>query len=172
MTNWIWWLIAGALSLIGGIFALANPLAATLTVTLLAGWTFILVGILTIVSAFSDQGWGARILAILLGVLVLLLGINLIAEPLAGTITLTVAVGIMLGVAGIFRIILGFSAKFAQLRWAMILSGALSILLSIMIFSNFPESAAVMLGVFLAVELISNGVSLIILSLARKAGEA
>lgn len=172
MTSWIWWLIAGALSLVGGVFALANPLAATLTATLLAGWTFILVGILTVVSAFSDQGWSARILPIVLGALVLLLGINLIAEPLSGSITLTVAVAAMLMVVGVFRVILGFSTKFSRLRWAMVLSGALSIILSVMILSDFPQSALVILGVFLAVELISNGVSLIVLALARKSGEA
>jgi uncharacterized membrane protein HdeD (DUF308 family) len=37
-----------------------------------------------------------------------------------------------------------------------------------MIFSNFPQSAAVVLGVFLAIELISNGVALIAIVLARK----
>lgn len=172
MAHWIWWLFAGALSLAGGILALANPLAATLTATMLAGWTFVLVGILTLLSAFSDQGWGSRILVIVIGGLLLLSGINLIAEPLAGSMTLTVAVAILLMAVGVFRIILGFRVQFSRLRWAMILSGALSILLSIMIFSDFPQSALVVLGVFLAIELISNGVSLIVLAMARKAGDA
>ena len=172
MTSWIWWLIAGALSIAGGVLALANPLAATLTATLLAGWTFILVGVLTLVSAVSDQGWGARILAIILGVLVVLLGINLIGQPLSGTIALTIGVACMLLAVGVFRIILGFRTNFSRLRWSMILSGAVSIILSVMIFSDFPQSALVVLGVFLAVELISNGVSLIVLALARKSGEA
>ncbi|WP_323038328.1 HdeD family acid-resistance protein [Gemmobacter sp.] len=172
MAHWIWWLFAGALSLAGGILALANPLAATLTATMLAGWTFVLVGILTLLSAFSDQGWGSRILVIVIGGLLLLSGINLIAEPLAGSMTLTVAVAILLMAVGVFRIILGLRVQFSQLRWAMILSGALSILLSIMIFSDFPQSALVVLGVFLAIELISNGVSLIVLAMARKAGDA
>ena len=64
MRNWGLWLAAGIISLLGGIFALANPLAATLTATLLAAWAFIVVGILTIASAFADQGWGGRIAAI------------------------------------------------------------------------------------------------------------
>lgn len=37
-----------------------------------------------------------------------------------------------------------------------------------MIFTNFPQSAVVVLGMFLAIELIPNGISLIALSLARK----
>ena len=78
----------------------------------------------------------------------------------------------MLLVAGGFRISLGIGATQGALRRAMILSGALLILLAVMIFANFPQSAAVVLGAFVAVELISNGVSQIALALARKAGEA
>lgn len=168
MKSWIWWMIAGVLSLIGGFFALANPLAATLTAELFAGWTFMLVGVLILVSAFNDQGWGARIAAIVLGAFVLLFGINLVANPLAGVISLTIFVGVMLLIVGVCRIILAFATDISQIRWVMILSGALSIILGIMIFSNFPQSAAVVLGLFLAIELVSNGASLIVLSLMRK----
>lgn len=48
----------------------------------------------------------------------------------------------------------------------------MAFLLAFMIFSNFPQSAVLVLGVFLAVELISNGVSLVVLSLARKSETA
>lgn len=168
MTSWIWWMIAGVLSLVGGVVALANPLAATLTAELLSGWTFILVGILILISAVSDQGWGARVGTLILGVVVLLFGISLVANPLAGVLSLTVFAAVMLFVVGLCRLMLAFATDISQLRWAMIVSGLLSIGLSIMVFSNFPQSAAILLGVFLAVELLSNGVSLIILALARK----
>jgi uncharacterized membrane protein HdeD (DUF308 family) len=41
-----------------------------------------------------------------------------------------------------------------------------SIVLAVLIFSNFPQSAAVILGLLLAIELISNGVTLIALGMA------
>ena len=168
MRNWFLWMIAGVISLFGGFFALANPLAATLTAELLAGWMFVAVGVMTMVSAFGDQGWGGRILSILIGLIILILGIDLIANPLAGVISLTFVVAIGLVVMGVLRILLAFRSDFAQLRWVLILSGAISLLLGAMIMSNFPQSAALVLGVYLAVELISNGISLIVLSLARK----
>ena len=168
MRNWFLWMIAGLISLFGGFFALANPLAATLTAELLAGWMFVAVGVMIIVSAFGDQGWGGRILSILIGLVILILGIDLIANPLAGVVSLTFVVAIGLIVMGVLRILLAFRSDFAQLRWVLILSGAISLLLGAMIMSNFPQSAALVLGVYLAVELISNGVSLIVLSLARK----
>lgn len=171
MKYWFLWMLAGIISLVGGFFALANPLAATITAELLAGWMFIIVGILTAFSAFGDQGWGARIVAILLGILLVVLGINLVSNPLAGSVSLTFAVAILLLVAGVFRLLMAFSSKAEGLRWVLVLSGAISLLLGIMILSNFPWSATVVLGIFLAVELISNGISLIVLSLTRKAEE-
>ena len=168
MKNWFLWMIAGLISLFGGFFALANPLAATLTAELLAGWMFAAVGIMTMISAFGDQGWGGRILSILIGLIILMLGVNLIAHPLAGMVSLTLLVAIGLVVMGVLRILLALRSEFAQLRWVLILSGAVSLLLGAMIMSNFPQSAALVLGVYLAVELISNGISLIVLSLARK----
>ena len=44
--------------------------------------------------------------------------------------------------------------------WAL-LSGAVSLILGIMVFTNFPQSAAVLLGVLLAIELVATGVTLI-----------
>ncbi len=168
MKHWFWWMLAGIISLIGGFLALANPLAATLTAELLAGWMFIVVGIMTIISGFGDQGWGGRILTIIMGVLILFLGFNLVGHPLAGMVSLTFVIAIVLVVMGIVRLLLAFSSELAPLRWVLIISGVLSLVLGAMILSNFPKSAALVLGIYLAVELISNGISLIVLALARK----
>lgn len=171
MKHWLLWLVAGIISLIGGLVALANPLAATLTAELLAGYMFILVGVFTLVSAFGDQGWGGRILTILLGLLILFLGVNLVAHPLAGMISLTILTGVTMLVMGLFRLLIAFSEQAKGLRGVLVVSGLLSLVLGGMIFANWPQSAAVVLGLFLAIELISNGVSLIVLSLVRKSVE-
>lgn len=171
MKYWFLWLIAGVVSLIGGIAALANPLAATLAAEQLAGWMFLAVGILTILTAFGDQGWGGRILSILLGLAILFFGVNLIGHPLKGVITLTYLAGVLMLTMGALRILLAFSSASKGLRVALILSGIVSLVLGGMIFSNWPQSATVVLGLFLAIELISNGVSLIMLSLTRKTEE-
>lgn len=168
MKNWFFWLIAGVISLIGGLMALANPLAATLTAEKLAGWCFILVGVTVLLSAFGDKSWGARILAIFLGAIILLLGFNLVAHPLRGVISLTYLAAILMLISGAIRVLIGFGAKIAQLRWTMLLSGGLSIVMGAMILSNFPQSAVLVLGLYLAIDLISNGISLITLSLTRK----
>ncbi|AUH33808.1 HdeD family acid-resistance protein [Paracoccus tegillarcae] len=169
MGSKVLWIIIGVLSIIAGIFALANPLAATLTATLIAGWGFLIVGVLQIVAVFQAEGWGGRIWAGVLAAAFILVGIQLLGNPLEGTISLTVAVGILFMITGIARIIMSFSLQRGGGFWLVLLSGVLAVILSLMIFSNFPQSAAVMLGVMLAVELISNGVAMIVLgSTARK----
>lgn len=168
MKYWFLWLIAGVLSVIAGFVALANPFAATLTAELLAGYMFTAIGILTLVSAFQDQGWGGRIWALLLGLLITIFGINLVIHPLEGVMRLTLIVAMLMFVIGLFRVIMAFTPIGAGARAVLIIAGALSIVLSVMIFSNFPFSSVVVLGVFLAIELISNGVSMIFVALDRR----
>lgn len=119
-------------------------------------------------SAFGDQGWSARISTVLLGLLVLFIGVNLLAHPLRGLISITCDVAVVMMILGIVGLVLAFSDELRPFRLIMVISGALSIILAMMIFSNFPQSAAVVLGVYLAIELISNGVALIAIALARK----
>jgi len=171
MKNWFLWLVVGVLSVIAGIVALANPFAATLSAELLAGYMFAAIGILTLLSAFQDQGWGARLWALLLGVLITVFGFNLITNPLEGILQLTVIAASLMMVIGIFRIIIAFTPMAASARFVLVVAGLLSIVLSVMIFSSFPWSGAVVLGVFLAIELISNGISLVFLALDRREPE-
>lgn len=172
MKGWFWWFIAGILSLLGGLFALANPLAATLTAELLTGYLFILVGATMLVSIFWDTQWGSRILSLLLGLALLLLGFNLVAHPLKGVLSLTFLVAAMMLIAGVFRIMLALGAPNGRVRVVLILAGLVSLVLGTMIMVNFPWSATLVLGVLLAVELISNGISLIAVSLTAKSEEA
>jgi uncharacterized membrane protein HdeD (DUF308 family) len=172
MQNWFLWFITGVLSLVAGFIALANPFAATVTAELMAGYMFAAIGILILFSAFQDQGLAARLWALLLGLAIAAFGFNLIANPLEGILRLTFIVAAFMLVIGVFRILIALTPIAAGARIFLAVSGLVSIVLAVMIFTNYPWSSAVVLGVFLAVELISNGVSLIFLSLARRSPNA
>lgn len=162
----ILWIILGVISIIGGIMALANPFVATMAATTIAAWVFIFVGIVEIVGAFSVEGAMAKIGNLILGALAVFLGISILQHPLAGVISLTLLVGVLFIASGIFKVIIAFSLEERSYFWLMLLSGIVSIILAVLIFSNFPQSAAVILGLLLAIELISNGVSLIAMGMA------
>lgn len=163
MSSRILWIIMGVISIVAGIFALANPLAATLTAEQLAGWAFLIVGIIGLIAAFrsSDDG---KIWAILWNAALIILGISLLGNPFAGTISLTLMVATLFLITGAFKLVWSFQLRGTSAFWLVLLSGVLSLLLAIMIFGNFPASALSILGILLAVELISSGVSMIALS--------
>jgi membrane protein HdeD len=168
MTNWLLWLIVGIVSVLGGIFAILNPFAATLAATTLAAWVFIIAGALQVVGVFQTEGWGARIWGLILALAFIWLGISILGNPLQGVLSLTVVAGIMFLATGIAKIIFAFRIRGSgYFVWA-ILSGLVSLILGIMVFTNFPYSAAVVLGILLAVELISSGITLITFALLLK----
>jgi uncharacterized membrane protein HdeD (DUF308 family) len=152
------------ISLVGGVFALINPFAATFAAVLLAGWTFLLFGVLQVVQAFSVRDWSGFLWALLLGVLTAAVGVSLLYNPLAGALTLTLVVAILFLVMGVVKFMYAYELRPVRGWGWVVLSGAISLLLGVLILANYPVSAASILGILLAVELISNGVTLLLIS--------
>lgn len=153
-------IILGILSLAAGFLAMLNPFGASVAATVIAGWAFVLLGILEIIAAFQATGRGARIWAIILGVIAVVIGVNVLGEPLKSMVALTLVVGVMFVASGIFKLIVGFGAS-GNLRWAVLISAVASLVLGGIVLAYFPESAFITLGIMLAVELISNGIVMI-----------
>src|SRR5690606_9838042 len=144
--------------LVGGVLALFNPFAATLAATLMAGWAFVLLGVLQIVQSFQVKGWGGFLWALLFGLLSLAVGISLIYNPLAGMVSLTLLVAVLFLAFGVVKIMYAFSLRpISGWVWVLV-SGLLSLALGILILADFPWAAVSVLGILLGVELISNGV--------------
>jgi uncharacterized membrane protein HdeD (DUF308 family) len=166
--SWIWMGLFGLISLVGGIFALVNPFAATLAATLMAGWVFAILGVLQIIQAFQVQGWGGFIWALLFGILTLVVGGSLIFNPLAGMISLTLLVAVLFLATGVVKIMYAISLR-PVTGWGWVLvSGIVSAVLGIMILADFPASAASILGILLGVELISNGVLFLFIAMGLR----
>ncbi|MCO8146106.1 DUF308 domain-containing protein [Rhodovulum tesquicola] len=161
MGSWWFWVLIGTVFILGGLFALFNPLAATLTAEQIAAWLFVLGGIAQLLGAVRTAGWTARILNVVLALAYLWLGVSLLANPLAGVLTLTVLVAILFLINGAAKLLLGLTMRGTSFFWPTMISGAVSVVLALMVLSNFPQSAAVLLGVLLAVELVSSGVMIL-----------
>jgi uncharacterized membrane protein HdeD (DUF308 family) len=168
MRHWLIWLMIGIISILGGIFALANPIAATIAAERIAAWLFLILGILQVLEALRDVGTRARIWTLLGGIAAVFVGVSLLANPLAGVLPLTLLVALLFLAEGLVKLVVSFGMRGTQYFWPVLLSGVISIVLAVMILSNFPASAVTVLGLLLAVELISNGVSLVAFSLARR----
>ena len=158
------WLVVGIISILGGIFALFNPLSATFAAEQLAGWFFLFIGFLQLFMLFRAPTTTGKVFAAVGGVIGLLLGIELLQEPLQGILTLTMVVAILFMATGIIRTLVAFGLRGTAAFVPVLISGLISIALAIMIFSGYPQSATFILGILLAIELISNGISLVMYS--------
>ncbi|MES1965000.1 DUF308 domain-containing protein [Psychrobacter sp. AH5] len=158
------WLVIGVISILGGIFALFNPLSASFAAEQLAGFIFLFVGILQFIALFRAPSTSGKVLAALGGVLGVFIGIELLQNPMQGILTLTMAIAILFMATGLVRMVVAFGLKGSPAFVPVLLSGLISIALAILIFSGYPQSSIYTLGVLLAIELISNGVSLIMYS--------
>ncbi len=164
MKTWTKWLIVGVLSLLFGLFVLANPVAASIAVTTLAGVLFAISGGFQLVAGFGEERGTSKALGIGLGILMLLLGVSLLFHPLQGVISLATLVTILFAASGITRLIAAFQMRETSFFWPMLISGALSVLLAGYIIANFFEIAPSLLGILLGIELLFNGIGLIVLA--------
>jgi uncharacterized membrane protein HdeD (DUF308 family) len=168
MASWFWWMILGILFIAGGVFGLLNPLAATFSAVQVIGWIVLAVGIFTFAAVFHAIGWGQRLWTLVLSVAYIWLGLSLLFRPLEGILTLTLVVAALFLVSGVAKVIFAFLARRSGYFWPALFSGVVSVALAAMVIFNFPQSAAVLLGVLLAVELIATGAALVFFALFQR----
>lgn len=169
--SWIWLAIIGVILTIGGIMCLTNPLASTFTALILAGATFMAAGIIQLIAAVTakEDSTGSRVLGAILGLVLVVFAISLMRHPLAGIVSLTMLVAILFLISGVIRTVLSFQLRPAS-GWVFVLiSGIISIVLAFMVFGNMPEIAAGLLGILLGVDLLSSGITSILMAFGVRA---
>jgi len=169
MKIWVKWLVLGVLSVVFGFFVLANPVAASVTVTVLAGIMFAISGGIQIFAGFGQGHGTSRFMGLALGLLMLFLGGALIFRPLEGVISLAMLVTIIFAATGVTRLITSYQMRHTPFFWPMLLSGALSVFLAGYIVANFFEIAPGLLGILLGIELLFNGIGLVMLAFFLRA---
>jgi uncharacterized membrane protein HdeD (DUF308 family) len=109
-------------------------------------------------------------LHLLIAVLYALAGTIIIANPVAASLILTLFIGFVLLTTGILRSIMAFRFKRFKIWLWPLLSGLISVLPGLMIINQWPVSGLWVIGLFVAVELMVNGWSSIMIELVvRKA---
>ena len=156
--RWKWFVAFGVVLAIAGVIALWNAVDATLITTIYVGFLLLIGGIAQLVGAFSAPGAvGNRVLQALLGVLYVIVGFDLVADPLAGAITLTIFISIVLIADGAIRLWMAFSDR---PRHYLLLAavGVINILLGIWLYTGIPASG-VAIGLFVGLQLLMAGIT-------------
>jgi uncharacterized membrane protein HdeD (DUF308 family) len=169
--HWKLYLAEGVLLLALGVVAIVIPPLATLAVTILFGWLFLITGIMGLVTTFwmrAAPGFWWSLISAALGVLV---GGWLLAQPVAGAFSLTLVLIAFFVIEGVVTIMFALDHK-RELsgRWGfMLASGIVDLLLSAMLLAGLPSTAAWALGLLVGINMVFGGMALTAMALhARK----
>src|SRR5579883_1262040 len=147
----------GLFQILLGVFAWIDVGLATLAGTLLIGAALLVGGLMQIVHSFLDRDWGAFALHLLAGILYVVGGLLIMAEPIQGALVITIALAAVLIVAGAFRVIIAVRHWHLSGAGLLLIGGLFSILIGIGLYLLLPWSGLWVLGTLIAVELIFQG---------------
>ncbi len=165
--SWGWILALGILLVLAGAAAISLPFAATVGFVTLLGILLLAAGVAQIVSAFHCHGWQGVTVCLVVGVLYLVMGFLVLENPIDGAAGLTLLLAALFLMGGIIRIVIAMRDRFPGWGWVL-LSGAVSALLGLIIWRQFPASALTVIGLLIGIEFIFNGWMWIMLSFAFK----
>lgn len=172
-----WFLALGILLVVLGVVAIGETFILTVFSMKFLGWLMIFGGAAGAIHAFAmERGWGGFFLDLLTGLLYLVGGILILGNPAASALTLTLLIAMMLIFDGLFRVVAAGTVRYPHWGW-MVLHGVISVVMGFLIWRQWPLSGAWVIGLFVGISMISNGWSLVMLSMAVKhlpenAGEA
>ncbi len=163
-----WFLFLGIAYVFCGAVAIGSPLFVTLISVLFFGVLLLVAGMAGLIHAFWARGWDGFAVQLLGGILAGVMGFLLITDAAAGAAVITIIVGTYFLISGLFR--LGFALSHSHLahRGSLLLSGAITLLLGILITAGWPGSTMWVIGTFIGVDLIFYGFSMIVLARAAR----
>ena len=157
--------------LVLGATAVVLPPIATLAVTILFGWLFLVSGVIGLFTSFwmrHAPGFWWSLLSAVLGIIV---GAMLLGSPLTGAFSLTLVLIAFFVIEGVVSIMFALDHKrelSGQWGW-MLMSGLIDLVLAVMIFVGLPSTAAWAVGLLVGINMIFGGTALIAMALhARK----
>jgi uncharacterized membrane protein HdeD (DUF308 family) len=163
----------GILLIIFGIVAVGSPFLAAVAVNVLLAWLIILAGAVHLMLAFRAHGAGSLIWKLLVGLAYVFFGGYLLMHPVVGVASLTLVLASLFLVEGVLDIVLFFSMRLMQGASWVLIDGIITLLLGVMIYMQWPSSAAWAIGTLVGVSMIISGFTRVMLSLAvRKATSA
>jgi uncharacterized membrane protein HdeD (DUF308 family) len=167
--HWKLFLAQGIVLMILGFLAVAVPIVATLAVEIFVGWLFFVAGLFRAVWVWRSRQTPGFAWSFLAAVLAIVLGVVLIARPLAGILTLTMVLVAFFIIEGIFSIIGAIEHRQHLRSWGWVLfSGIVDLLLAYLIWAGWPSSASWAIGLLVGINMLFLGLSLVMTALAAR----
>jgi uncharacterized membrane protein HdeD (DUF308 family) len=168
--HWKMFLIEGIVLVILGALAIVLPPFATLAVTILLGWLFLISGVFGLYSTYMMRHAPGFWWSLLSAALAILAGGILLAQPARGALTLTFVLIVFFIIEGLVSIMFALSNR-NELpgRWSwMLVSGVIDLVLAAIIIAGLPLSAAWAIGVLVGINMLMGGGALIGMALQAR----
>lgn len=160
-SKWGWFVALGALLAIVGVIAAGNLFLATVASVFFVGSLMLIAGIFEIIHAFGVKDWGGFLWWLGSGLLYAIAGLVAFNNPLLASAVLTFLLAVTLIAAGGLRLWVGYK------HWSMpgsgwiVTAGAVTALAGIVIAIGWPVNSLWILGMFLAIDLMFQGLTFI-----------
>lgn len=150
----------GIFVLIIGITAILFPYAFGKATVIILGIIFIIGGVLRLSFAIFSLHTGSMLFKYLAGILMILAGIWMIANPEIGLDILTILLAVYFILDGISSI--AYSSTMIPITGGayLIAEGIISIIIGILIWSHWPESGKFVLSVYIGIKLLFSGMAI------------
>ena len=163
-----WTIAFGVLLIILGLFALMAPLIAGVAVTVTLGWLLILGGIAHLIVSWHLRLAGGLLWELLIGLAYIIIGVFLLAHPVAGLVALTAFIGCYLFIKGIFELIMWYRLRRFHGGGWVLFDAIVSLLLSALIWLHLPNSATWVIGTLVGFGILFSGISRLVLGMHAK----
>jgi len=162
--DWYWMFLFGVLLVTCGTVAVVLPALTAVAAMMVLGVALMIAGTATLVHTFWAGKWSGLLLQLLVGVIYLMAGFLIFDTPVQAARVMTLFVTALFIVVGAYRLLAAMMVRFPHWGWAL-LNGAITLLLGLVIYRHFPQSAVWVLGLLLGLELLLHGWMWIMMSL-------
>ncbi len=162
---WKWFLSIGILLIALGGLAIGYAKWATEFTVILLGCLLLGAGVLQIINGAYAAKWAGFSLSILMGLLYIIAGALCIFKPMESASAISVLIGALLLLGGLFRLISAIRFHFDNWGW-VVFNGLTAVLLGILILIEWPSSGLWVIGVFVGIDLLLIGCYWVGLSIA------
>jgi uncharacterized membrane protein HdeD (DUF308 family) len=172
--HWVLFLVEGIVLLGLGFLAILLPPLATLGITILLGWLFLISGVTGLIASFwarQAPGFWWSLVSAVLGIGA---GLVLLVSPGSGALSLTLILIVFFVIEGVASVMYALEHR-QQLTgsWGwMLVSGIIDLFLAAMVFAGLPGSAAWAIGLLVGINMIFGGSALVAMALAARKGGA
>jgi uncharacterized membrane protein HdeD (DUF308 family) len=163
-TQWILW---GVALIVSGTLG-ASLILASVSVNPVIAWLIVVAGMVHLIIAHHAQRAASLIWRVMIGFAYVSFGVYLIASPLLHEASVALVLASLFLFEGIFGIRMFF--RFRAIKgssWALA-DGIVTLILGLMLFTGWPSTAALAIGLLVSVSVVTSGITWVMLALAAR----